>query len=288
MNPQQRRKIRHRHQQQKYRKQAAKTKQRLQTEVYNHQHQDDRYAKPVMFRADANYLNDGDYIHDLRNDVLEYAANHQASNAHFRTKLNEYSTVRITGIVTDVVQEKGRPPKPQNRYHILIDHPMIVSVIFKGEKYERDINRPLDSHIWIYADEVFMTGNQSFITDPTISIADTIQFVAHVHPYRGRVNGIRTTRFGLNDISIIACGIAIPDKDPNKTKIRSTFNRHGDWVLKFHGLPSAQQLKNYLDQHHKAPNKKITITYRPSKYPSYQERLNLKSNNDTNSVKKEG
>lgn len=240
-----------------YQKHYQEIQQQKEQKLLNHGYNGKERFLGLSIRVDT--LKDPEELHNYRNMVLDYTSNNQRSKATSRITLQEFATVEVNGLVTDV-KDNGN-----GYYQLLVDHPTIVNGVFKGESREiQRINRLLDSHIWISVNSIIGYNNQEMHYLPTISIADTIRFVAHVKTYKGRVGNHYVTKYGLTDICIKGCGIPIQGR--NQVYLKSMFNRFGDWVIRFTSLPD---ISTDETMH---PGK---FEYRPSKWFHYEKRMEI-------------
>lgn len=260
----------HRHQadarKSKLRKQYKQYIQKLAKGEYRNKH----YGPGIGLALRKNELANPVTVHNYRQTVLNTLTSSKQTPAKERFTLSEFIMIQFSGIVADVIK------KPHQKAKILIDHPLIEKGIFTGQTYLQKIGRQLDSHIWIQADNIIMKANH-YPGDPTITVGDTIRLLGNIKTYRGKVNGIKTTRYGINHCMIISCGIPVlmPNKKQRHVQIQSLFNRNNDWSIKFKQIKEHSELQILLK---KQPNKlefKNDYLYQPSKWMHYGDRMGL-------------
>lgn len=206
-------------------------------------------------------------VHNYRQTILNMLTSSKQSPSKTRSSLNEFVLIQFSGVIADVIKE------PNKKAKILIDHPFIEKGIFTGQTYLQKIGRPLDSHIWIQAENIIMKAD-NYYGDPTITVGDTIRLVGTIESYYGKVHGIKTTRYGINHCMIMSCGIPVlmPNTKQRHVKIQSLFNRHNDWSIKFKNLKEQSQLQQHLPNNIEFTNRYI---YKPSKWMHYSDRMGL-------------
>lgn len=267
MTPKDIKRAKHNFKQKQYQTASRQKHQQTLKDIQAGKFRDQPYRRGINLIIHQHDLQDPNFIHQYRSSVLKDIAHHKLSKSRTRSALSEFDTCQISGIVSDVIQDN------HNNTKILIDYPIIEKAIFKGQPYVQEINRQLDSHIWFMASDV-IAKEPHYIGDPTISVGDTIRLVADIQTYRGKVNGVRTTRYGIKHIMIIDCGI--PVLRPNKkhqVHIQSHFDRKNDWSIKFKNVIPSDRLDQIPVDKDGNSVFNTKFYYQESQWPHYTERF---------------
>lgn len=202
--------------------------------LYGHKLQTGQYNRNLGLAAPPKVLHDPKQQADFRSATLDMLSNIKITKGKTRNVLSEFSSIYTIGIVTDIQHSK------RSGYQILIDRPLIIAGTFKGQTIETpNLNRKVDSHIWINLDRV-IACTTNMLTLPVISIGDTINFQASIKEYKGHVDGHWVTKYGLENIIIHGCGIPVAQHN-GPARLTSLFNRFGDWIVKFTKLTTIEK-----------------------------------------------
>lgn len=214
------------------------------------------------FRFSPDQINSSQKIHQARTAIVDYMLNKHLTSPISRIMLMDYDYVKVSGLVADVKVVYDH--QHQAHASLLIDRPFII----RAEVNQRmvDVNKPLDSHIWIFCDDA-VGYDTRMLTKPIISIGDFILINANIKTYRGHTDnrGHYGFKYGLGKFSILGCGLILKHKRKKHMRLCSLLPRGNDWVIRYTRIGTNSDPSNEYVR----PKYKI----RPSQYPSYYERI---------------
>lgn len=215
----------------------------------------------IMHTIPNKYISNDNIINKYRLHSIALLLKDKPEKRASRLSLAGYEgkVIEVLGILSDIKRDSKST-------RLLLENPTMMK---NGTGFSY-----IDQHIWLFLDKLIGRG-PDIIGNQELSIGDYIYITALVKTYRGKSNNINhfTYRWGIDKFILQEAGQ--PTKHPTHHKLTAfvnQYNRKGDWVVKFHKLP---YVKDEQLPHYDKPNT-YTYDYKPSIYPSYQKRMNIK------------
>lgn len=227
-------------------------------------------------------------INRNRRMIIRYLFSREESEPRARNVLADMGgdPFIVSGYVADV-------KAVDDHAYLLIDYPVMKAWNdLTGKEYYRQI----DTHVWVSVDDIIFRRSSSTTHTPpisahqTIAIGDFIRLVAVSNNYWGHtIDHLKGYRWGIGKCKLLDVGACyeISRKSHGEYRINSRYDRQGDWVIKFNNLPSESEAVAAARAQGLNENEQIDLIeglnrgyeIKPSRYPSYAERLQLNDKN---------
>lgn len=211
------------------------------------QQESKRFVDPLFFACPHSDLEmllpdaDKEAIYQSSLEHAKYYFGHDKTSPAMRLRMQEFlgQTIRLTGVAANIVTEQDGTSR------ILLLEPQIVGQDKAGEFYPCAKPISVDSHIWLYLNDLLAFNMEQGIgfdtaENPmksyrkTISIGDLVDLSVIVREYRGKVttDGKYGVKYGIAKPFIVNSGYMAKTPKTNAVMIKSEYSRDAGFVYR--------------------------------------------------------
>lgn len=267
----------------------------MHDKILNDQMHSDKNGGTLLSLVPYNLAKSDNAMNRNRQMIIRYLFSREESEPRARNVLADMGKdpFVVSGYVADVKADNGHA-------YLLIDYPIMKAWNdLTGKAYYRHI----DTHVWVSVDDiVFRRSHASGHVRPisarqVIAIGDFIRLAAVSNNYLGHtIDHLKGYRWGIGKCKLLDVGACCETsrKGHGDYEINSHYDRKGDWVIKFNDLPSESEALAVAKAQGINSDEQLDLIeglnrgyqIKPSRYPSYAERLQLNEKKNKKSKKK--